>query len=179
MGMTLRPVGAMGLALMLAVLACGGGAPATTPPPTRLAPTLAPTSPGSPTDAVAEVATLPPPLEDVEFPTGPAEYPTDWPEALEFPEGFVLADAAGGSLPDATVEGWSAKLRYAGDSSSAAAAVGAFLGVEGWGVVEQTDLDSGGILLLLETSSGGTGIIVIDVVPSQPGFSLVEVTLFP
>jgi hypothetical protein len=125
------------------------------------------------------VATFPPPLANVEFPTQIAEYPTDWPVELRFPEEFTLADTSSGKLPEQDSVGWSAKLRYHGDPKSAADALSAFLIEQGWQIGQRTDLDSGGVLVLIEKDGGGSGIIVIDSDISDLTYSNIVATVFP
>ena len=124
--------------------------------------------------------TLPPPLEDVEFPGQQIPYPDEWPADLHYPESFRLVEAASGVLPEGEFTGWAAKLRFDDDPQSAADQLSAFFTELGWQIVEQTELDSGGILMLIEKGNKeGTGMLIIDPDTTNPGSSKVLTTVFP
>lgn len=118
-----------------------------------------------------EFAPLPPPLAEVDFPSQPVDYPPDWPSLLIYPEQFVLVDASSGTLPeDTSTNGWAAKLRYQGTVEEAAEQMKSFFEPNGWQVVEQSELDGGGVLLLMaQTEPAGTVIVVLD--PDQDNSS--------
>lgn len=121
---------------------------------------------------------LPNPLENVEFPSEPTQYPADWPDELKFPEDFTLLDSTSGILPESTTTGWSAKLKYQGKPSDAVKLASAFLEEKGWTIFQKTQLDSGGFSLILEREQGG-GIVIIDADPNDVSASLIIATLFP
>jgi hypothetical protein len=121
--------------------------------------------------------TLPPPLENVDFPSEPVPYPADWLDELKFPNEFTLVDSSSGTLPEATTQGWAAKFRYQGKPSEATKSISSFMKEKGWTVAENK-LDSGGNLLLIQREQG-SGIIVIDFDPNDASKSLVVATIFP
>ena len=122
--------------------------------------------------------TLPPPLENVDFPSEPIPYPTDWLDELKFPEEFRLVDTASGALPEATAQGWAAKFRYQGTPSECTELLSSFLEGNGWTIIENNKLDAGGFLLLIQREQG-SGIIVIDIDPNDASQTLIIATIFP
>jgi hypothetical protein len=122
--------------------------------------------------------TLPPPLENVDFPSEQTQYPADWPDELKFPNEFVLVDSSSGKLPENTVQGWAAKFRYKGKPSEAEKVMSPFLKERGWTIVESHRLDSGGYSLLIQLEQG-SGIIIIDDDPNTMSESLIIATIFP
>lgn len=123
-------------------------------------------------------ATLPPPLENVDFPSEPVPYPTDWLDELKFPNEFTLVDSSTGTFPEATTQGWAAKLRYQGKPSDATKLISSFMKDKGWIIVEHNKLDSGGVLLVVQREQGN-GIITVDVDPINVSQSLVMFVIFP
>ena len=122
--------------------------------------------------------TLPPPLENVEFPSDPVPYPTDWLNELKFPNEFTLVDSSSGTLPESTTYGWSAKFRYQGKPSEALKIISSFLEDKGWTIVENNNLESGGFSLLIQREHGN-GIIVIDTDSRNASQTLIIATIFP
>jgi hypothetical protein len=121
---------------------------------------------------------LPPPLANVEFPSNPKNYPSDWPADLRFPNDFVLVDSSSGKLPEGMATGWALKLRYEGKPADATNAITSFLKDQRWTIVERNKLDSGGFSLLIQREQGN-GIVVIDVDPKNALHSLIIATIFP
>jgi len=106
--------------------------------------------------------TLPPPLENVEFPEDVKPYPVDWPADLHFPESFKSVDFNQGTLPGGNKLGKSLKLRFNGSIQDAIDGLRTFLNEKGWKIVDETDMDTGGKLWIIEKDGGGTGMIIID-----------------
>lgn len=126
------------------------------------------------------LATLPPPLAAVEFPTQVIDYPSGWPAQLHYPEQFKLVEAASGELPGGGSPGWAAKLRYKGTPDSAADLLSSFFTSGGWQITDRMELDSGGFLILIERDNKtGTGIVVIDPDPTERSYSRVVAIVFP
>jgi hypothetical protein len=121
---------------------------------------------------------LPSPLEVIEFPAEPTQYPVDWPDDLKFPEEFVLVDSTTGQMPESTTTGWSAKLRYQGKPSDAVELASAFFKEKGWTILQKIQMDSGGFTLILQREQG-SGIIVIETDPNNNSETLIVATLFP
>jgi hypothetical protein len=136
----------------LSLFACGGGAA---------------------TEAPAASPVLPPALGDVDFPPQVVAYPRDWPADLRYPDQFQPADFSTGVLPDGNQTSWTIKLRGPGSPAESAAALSAFFAQNGWEIAEQSDLDAGGILLIVQDKNGGGGLLVIDADPQQAGQSLI------
>lgn len=109
-----------------------------------------------------KLETLPPPLANVEFSENGKPYPSDWPADLHFPETFKSIDFSQGTLPGGNKPGISLKMRFNGTIQDAADGLRAFLSEKGWKIVDETDLDAGGKLWIIEKDGGGTGMIVID-----------------
>ncbi len=123
--------------------------------------------------------TLPPPLAGVEFPTQAIAYPPEWPADLRYPDEFSVVETSSGTLADDST-GWAAKLRYTGDPQSAADLLSSFFTERGWRVVERTELDSGGLLILVQhDEKKSSGALVIDPDTSDPGYTKVVATVFP
>ncbi len=127
----------------------------------------------------SDTATLSPPLENVEFPTQAVPYPSDWPAELRFPEQFIVVDLSSGSLPDSPSTGWAAKLRYVGDPKGAATILSSFLRDNNWQIAEDTSLDTGGVLMVIERDNNGSGIVVMDIDVTTPGNTIIVATIFP
>ncbi len=121
---------------------------------------------------------LPPPLTNVDFPSEPMPYPTNWLDELKFPSEFTLVDSSSGTLPENVTQGWAAKFRYQGKPSDAAKIISSFLEEKGWTIVENKKLDSGGFSLLIQREQGN-GIIVIDTDSSDASQTLIIATIFP
>jgi hypothetical protein len=178
------------LAVGMAAIACGASVTATpissavvaalTATPTSKVALASPTATSVPNqEQVVALSTLPPPLKDVAFPQQTITYPANWPVEIRFPDTLSLVEATSGTLPDSATTGWGAKFRYSGNPQAAGGVVISALNAMGWRLEEQTELDSGGMLLVVQNDTGGTGIIVIDTDPVAPGSSLVVTTLFP
>jgi len=126
------------------------------------------------------VPTLPGPLAAVEFPSQVTTYPPDWPPDLRYPVQFSLAEATSGVLPQGITKGWAAKLVYQGDPRSAADLLSTFFTSKGWQIIERTELDSGGFLILLQRGDKQhTGAVVIDPDTKRPGYTKIVTTIFP
>ncbi len=159
--------------------------------PTAIPPTAEPTLPPEPTEddtpAPVEptpdpgeiIATLPPPLAGGNFPMEAIEYPADWPSELYYPEAFSLVDTSSGTL-EGGAAGYGAKLRYQGEPSVAADELSLFFNSKGWQIIERTELDAGGVLLLVQRDDGsGSGVIVLDPDLEIPGTTRGLITVFP
>lgn len=136
----------------------------------------------SSTEAVSTdliLSTMAPPLQNVEFPEQIVEYPPEWPVELRYPEQFSPVELSSGTLPDGEKTGWVAKLRYQGDRKLAINLAMSFLAANGWQVVEYTDLDSGGILVLMERDPRGTGIVIVDEEVGTLGIAKIIAAIFP
>jgi hypothetical protein len=123
-------------------------------------------------------STLPPPLANVDFPSEQIQYPSDWPNELTFPKDLELVDSSSGTMPDNSIKGWSAKLRYQGKPLDAEKMILAFFESHGWTIVDKKQLDSGGFSLLIQRKSGN-GIIVIDTDPIHTSQTIIIVSVFP
>jgi phosphate starvation-inducible PhoH-like protein len=89
-------------------------------------------------------------------------------------DAFVILDEAQNTTSEQTKNAWAAKLRFAGSPSDARDAIMVFFVGNGWKIVEEDPLDSGGVLLLLENDEGGgTAAIVIDNDLIRPGHCLI------
>jgi ribosomal protein L40E len=159
--------------------------------PTAVPPTAEPTLLPQPTETYTPppveptadlggiTVTLPPPLAGVEFPTQAVDYPSDWPADLRYPESFMLVDTSSGTL-EGGAAGWGGKLRYGGEPQSAADELSSFFAAQGWQVAERAELDSGGVLLLVQRDDGsGSGVIVLDPDVDSPGTTRGLITVFP
>jgi len=136
--------------------------------------------PGTVEAAVDElpIATLPPPLANVEIPVEPVVYPDDWTVDLRFPEQFSVVETESGPMPGDASAGWAAKYRFDGDPENAADLLTSFLEANGWQIVEEEKLDAGGVVMLIETEDGlQSGIIVFDPDPNQAGHSILLATI--
>lgn len=125
----------------------------------------------------SDMATLPPPLKNVSFPTQIATLPSNWPAELSYPSGFEVVDTSSGKVNEGQPTGWSAKLRYRGNPQEAADKLASFYQGKGWKVLEKTNLDSGGYLLVLKKGTSN-GVAVFDPDPGQAEDTRVIVTIF-
>ncbi len=122
---------------------------------------------------------FPPPLADIAFPTETIEYPSQWPPELRFSEEFSLVEAVSGELPENIATGTSSKLRFDDIPQKTQEAIESHFRQQGWELVESTQLDTGGIVILVEDPDNGQGgIIVIDNDPNNLETSIVLVTIF-
>lgn len=160
-----------------------------TPTPTLVAPTVA-----VPTDSAATVAAInatspvnvgsvsapiptTPPFQNVEFPTQAVAYPADWPGDLRYPSQFTAVEVNTGALPDGTTQSWIAKLRFSGNTTTAAQLLTAFYTAKGW-QVSQRDLGGGALLLTLDKESKkSSGFLVIDADAANPAATQVLATI--
>jgi len=124
------------------------------------------------------ISTLSPPLQNVYFPPIEVAYPDGWPIKLQYPDQFTLVEANSGVMPENNTIVWAVKLRYEGDPQSAASLLLNYFTEINWQIAEQTTLDSGGILLLIEENNKGTGILVIDSEKENPDFTTIVATIF-
>ena len=182
-----RPSGVLlagGLLIGLAVMALSAGVVYYLLRPSPGPAAFAEATPGAPPSEVATpfpdiTITLPPPLAGVEFPTQAVAYPPEWPADLRYPEEFSVVETSSGALADGS-KGWAAKLRYRGDPQGAADLLSSFFTARGWRVVERTELDSGGLLILVQQDDKrNSGALVIDPDTSDPGYTRVVATVFP
>ncbi len=140
------------------------------PSPTVATPNTSPTP---------ELLKLPPPLATVPFPSEAIAYSSDWHPDLRYPNQFILVGATSGVSPQGT-KGFAAKLLYQGDPRSAADLLSTFFTSKGWQMVERTELDSKGFLLLFQKDGKqGTGAIVIDPDTQRRGYVKIVATVFP
>lgn len=122
---------------------------------------------------------LPPPLAAVSFPTQSIAYPADWPSELRYPKQFTLVEVTSGTSLQG-IKGWGAKLIYQGDPKNAANLLVAFFDSNGWQVIERTQLDSNGFLVLVQKANKQhNGTIVIDPDAQRPGYLKIVATVFP
>ncbi len=123
------------------------------------------------------LATLPPSLAGVAFPTQVIDYPPDWPADLRYPQDFKPVETSSGPLAQG-VEGWSAKLLYTGDTREASDLIVSSFQANGWLVVEMAELDSEKrVLALEEVESGGSAVIAIEPDEDRSGLIRVIVTV--
>jgi hypothetical protein len=154
------------------------GALAPAPAQTEIPPT--PTPLPDPTPTPIPLPALPPPLENVEFPTEKINYPRDWPVELRYPDEFMLVETSSGSSELGGPKGWAAKLRIEADPQSSADLLASFFTTQGWEINEREELDSGGVLILIERNSGANqGIIVIDPDQTNPSYTNILASVFP
>ncbi len=129
--------------------------------------------------ATSIVATLSPPLTRVEFPDQIQSYPADWPDELHYPEVFSLVETTSGLLTDGA-KGWGAKLLYEGGAQDAADLLTSFFVDGGWQVVDRTELDTGGLLLLVQQAEKeNSGALILDPDPNDPRLTRVVATILP
>jgi len=127
----------------------------------------------------APIAKLPPPLAAVSFPAQVIAYPPDWHPDLRYPDQFHLVEVSVGVSPQGS-KGWGAKLVFQGDPKNAADLFAIFLASKGWQVVERTELDSKGFLLIVQKGDKQhAGTIVIDPDTQRPGYIKIIATVFP
>jgi len=174
------------IALLISLLACRVGENqsisqtinATSVHATQKAPPGEEILPTNVTSTDFPIPTLPPPLTNVEFPTQVVDYPPEWPTELRYPEQFVVVETTSGVLPNSDIVGWAAKLRIRENPQSAASLLSSFFTAKGWQIAEYTELDSGGVLMVVERDRD-TGIAVIDIDVSNPDYAIILSTIFP
>jgi hypothetical protein len=110
----------------------------------------------------ASLEPLPPPLEKVEFPEQAKPYPSYWPEELHFPEAFKPVEFIQGTMPGGIKTNLSLKTRFGGTIENAADDLRAFLAQKNWQIVDETDLDTGGKVWIIQKDTNSSGIVVID-----------------
>jgi hypothetical protein len=139
-----------------------------------------PTRQPDPTSTEIPLPTMSPPLEGVVFPGEKVFYPGDWPGELRFPDDFVLVEASSGNFELGGPKGWAAKLRIEADPHSAADLLASFFMAQGWEINDREELDSGGVLILLERMNGANqGILVVDPDLTDPSYTNILATVFP
>ncbi len=134
------------------------------------------------TSSVTIPDTLPtqaPPLANVPFSEKVIDYPTDWPSDLKYPNDFQLVGATSGHILSDSPTGYSTKLIFKGTPGEAADNLIDFFTAAGWKINQRSDLDTGGVLLMVQITSGHEGIIVIDKDPQNPSGSRIEATVNP
>jgi len=127
----------------------------------------------------SETPALPSPLEGVYFPTQTISYPSDWLDELRYPEEFHLTEASSGKMMESEKIGWAAKLIYEGKLIDAQEEMVTFFESNGWQVVQSTQLDSGGSLIIINNTNGGSGMVVIDLDQNDPDYIRIEAVVFP
>ena len=128
---------------------------------------------------VFPIATASSPLANVQFPAQEIQYPSDWPADLLYPDQFAVVDTSSGESPERNTTGWATKLRYSGDINGAADLLSSFFVDKGWQVVERTNLDMGGILIILQKNNTSNGILVFDRDSHDTDYINVVTTIFP
>jgi hypothetical protein len=150
------------------------------PTPAQTEKPLTPTPRLDPTPTTIPLPTLSPPLEGVEFPSERINYPSDWPVELRYPGEFMLVETSSGSSELGGPKGWAAKLRIEADLHSAADLLASFFTAQGWQIHDREELDSGGVLILLEKKNGANqGILVFDSDLTDPSYTNILATVFP
>jgi hypothetical protein len=165
--------------LVLVLPACSTAPVQTLIPSKAIVETQPPTQRATAISTESPVALLPPPLANVDFPVQAIPYPSDWPNDLHYPEQFSVVDAISGTLPESAATGWIAKLRFEGDPSKAVQTLSSFLAEKGWQIAENTELDSGSVLLVIERDNKSSGIAIIDPDIHDPAFTNIVVSAFP
>ncbi len=148
-------------------------ATAAAPPAPSPSATIAP----SPTRLAAQ-RTATPPLANADFPTQAVTYPAEWPVEARYPGQFTPVGLASGQLPGSSSTGWSAKLRYAGRPQSAADELAAFFTAQGWQIMERTDLEAGGVVLLIQNDNRKSGVVIVDLDTGDRSQSVILATVF-
>lgn len=131
-----------------------------------------------PTATKSPLPTLPSSLSGVAFPTQPIEFPPDWPDDLHFPGEFTLVETTSGTL-EGGVAGQGAKLLFEGASEEASELIISSLEANDWHMVENVQLDSGGLVLAFEgIDRQASLLIVLEGDEHQSGIVRVVVTVF-
>jgi len=125
------------------------------------------------------LATMSSPLANVEFPTQEIQYPSDWPADLLYPDQFIVVDTSSGTFSETDKTEWAAKLRFAGDINTAADLLSSFFVNEGWQVIERSNLDGGGLLIIIQKNSTSNGIVIFDRDSHDAQYTSVVTTIFP
>lgn len=155
------------------------------PPSLSLSPTASQlpthtiTQSSSPQSAISR-PTMAPPLAHVSFPTQVASYPPDWPPILHYPASFTLSQTSSQAIANGA-KIWAAKLRFHGDAKTTADSLASFFTTQGWSVVQRTQLDSGGFVILVrQNNSKNQGDLVVDPDTTASGYTKIvaTVTLF-
>jgi hypothetical protein len=118
-------------------------------------------------------------LSSLSIPAAPTStaYPTDWPSALRFPDHFTVVETSNGTLPDSTLQGWFATLRYQGSVAAASGELASFFTQKGW-TVNKTDSGSGSTVLTVDTPDKSvTGAVILEPADNDPGATNVLVSL--
>jgi hypothetical protein len=135
---------------------------------------------GHPGNAILlPMATASSPLAGVEFPVQEIPYPSGWPADLLYPNQFTLIDTSSGTFSETAKTGWAAKLRFSGDINTAADLLSAFFVDKGWQVIERTNVDMGGILIILQKNTTSNGIVILDRDSHDAQYTNVVTTIFP
>jgi hypothetical protein len=134
---------------------------------------------GQLSDTPVPLPTLAPVLADIPFPQQSAEYPSQWPDDLRYPRQFQVVDTTMQRAGRKARQGWAAKLRYKGTPAHASEDLAAFFSERGWRIVERTELEYGGYLLLIaRDGSLGSGSIVVGADEQNSGAARVLATVF-
>jgi hypothetical protein len=134
---------------------------------------------GQPSDTPIPLPTLAPVLVDIPFPQQSAEYPSQWPSDLRYPRQFRVVETTMQSAGGKARQGWAAKLRYEGTPAHASENLAAFFSERGWRIVERTELENGGYLLLIaRDGASGSGSIVVGADEQDSGAARVLATVF-
>jgi hypothetical protein len=92
----------------------------------------------------------------------------------------MLVETSSGSSELGGPKGWAAKLRIEADPHSADDLLASFFTAQGWEINDREDLDSGGVLILLERKNGANqGILVFDSDFTHLSYTNVLATVFP
>jgi len=134
----------------------------------RLLPTLRTSTP---------VPSLPSPLKGVEFSAQPTDYPGGWPEEVRYPREFAVLEVSSGALDGR--QGWGSKLMFKGTPEKASNLLSDFFVAKGWRIAQRTQLDSGGVVVVVDKNEGGSGIWVADTSTEDSTCTNIVVTVFP
>lgn len=107
-------------------------------------------------------------LEEDDFPVEEINYPSDWPETLEFPDEFKLVDANTTSILEDENPSLTGKIRHLNPPNVVNQSLLSFLNSHDWKVVRNESVDSGAYFLMVE-KEGGSGMFVIDSEPNGNG----------
>jgi hypothetical protein len=92
----------------------------------------------------------------------------------------MLVETSSGSSELGGPKGWAAKLRTQEEPANAADLLSSFLADQGWEISHREELESGGLLILIERNSGANqGIIVIDPDQTNPSYTNILSSVFP